>query len=464
MYNTCMQKFIFRHFVFVIIVLVSFFSFTTRANATLDFSVVPISGGSDVRFSRGDLSSNIGKEVRIRVTSTDAVQYQVYQQVISPFTNERGVTLNRPVLEANVQQGSNTAGTIYLQSFEPVNSAEQLLFTSSVSGQGDSFTVIYRVNTSLLADSGSFNGQILYTVRPIGGGERQSTQMTVFIESSSELAINLESSYGYNLVRLDTSRENTPSDVAVSFSGNLGGNVKVYQELVRYPADDLNLELASGILGTVNSGGQQGQLNFQSPAEIPRTRELIYKSSQQSDSFSVKFFLTPEKLLSQKAGTYHGRVHYTVETEFLQKDFDIDLDILIAPLFEIIMDFPQGPMNFANILPGQKPVLKEVNVKVNTNLGRPYSVIQHLPDFLTNEKGENVPGKYFMYKVQKSNDSKAVISAVDFIPVPKGDKEIFFSDSKGSPEEFKVLYQLKPFDGMRAGDYRSTIKYSLGEL
>ncbi len=460
-----MQKNIFRHFVFVAVATMIFFSFTTRANATLDFSVVPVNGGTDVRFTRGDLSSNIGKEIRIRVTSSDNVQYQVYQQIISPFTNERGVTLNRPVLEANVSQGSNTAGTTYLPSFEPVNTAEQLLFTSSPSGQSDSFTTIYRVNTALLSDSGSFNGQILYTVRPIGGGQRQSVQTTVFIESNSELTVDLEASSGHNLVRIDTSRESSsPSFVNVSFSGNLGGSVKVYQEVVRYPVDDLNLELASGILSTVSSGGQQGQLSFQSPAEIPRNRELIYKSNQQSDSFSVKFFLTPEKLLLQKAGSYHGLVHYTVETETMQKDFDIDLDISIAPIFEIIMDFPQGPMNFANVLPAQKPALKEVNVIVKTNLGRPYSVIQHLPDLLTNEKGESVPGKYFMYKVQIASDSKAVNSAVDFVPVQKGDKEIFISDLKGSSEEFKVFYQLSPFEGMHAGDYRSAIKYSLGEL
>ncbi len=459
-----MQKFIFRHFVFVVVAMISLFCFTTRANATLDFSVVPVNGGADLRFTRGDLGSNIGKEVRIRVTSSDNVQYQVFQQIISPFTNERGVTLNRPVLEANVAQGSNTAGIIYLPSFEPVNAAEQLLFTSSPSGQSDSLTIVYRVNTALLSDSGSFNGQILYTVRPIGGGQRQSAQTTVFIESNSDLTVDLESSNGHNLVRIDTSRESSSSFVNLSFSGNLGGSVKVYQEVVRYPVDDLNLELASGILSTVSSGGQQGQLSFQSPAEIPRNRELIYKSDQQSDSFSVKFFLAPEKLLLQKAGSYHGLVHYTVETETMQKDFDVDVDISIAPIFEIIMDFPQGPMNFANILPGQKPVLKEVNVKVKTNLGRPYSVIQHLPDLLTNEKAESVPGKYFMYKVQTTSDSTAVNSAVDFVPVPKGDKEILTSDSKGSPEEFKVFYQLSPFEGMHAGDYRSEIKYSLGEL
>ena len=439
--------------------------FSPPAQAALDLSIVPIDGGTTIRFSRGDLTQDVVRQVRVRITSDQNVQYQVFQQIANPFTNERGVQLLRPALEASILPGSNTAGTTYLSTYEQVtNMGNQLLFTSSPGGQSDSFTIVYRVNTANLTDSGSFNGRMMYTVRQISGGTQQDVQTDFFIESNAELKVDVEGSNGLKMVRLSSSPVFPPEHLTVNFSGNLGGRVKVYEEVLRYPTDDLNSELNSDILKLVTSGSSQGGDEFQSPADIPRNRTLIYNSTQLSDSFSVNYVLTSEKLMSQRAGTYRGLVRYSFDTDSVQKDFDIDLEITIAPIFEIVMDFPQGPVNYSKVLPGQEPVIKEVDVKVNTNLDKPYSVVQHLPDLLTNEKGESIPEKYFMFREDLSDGSKARVTAPDYMPLVKGDSDIFYSDPKGSPEQFKVFYRLSSYAGMRPGDYRSTMKYSLDEL
>ena len=434
------------------------------AQAAMDLSVVPIDGGTTIRFSRGDLNTGVTKEVRVRITSSDNVQYQVFQQLISPLTNERGAMINRPALTASILSGSNGSGTAYVQSFEPINMGQQLLFTSSPNGMSESFTLVYKVDPLYMTDSGSFTGLLQYVLQPVSGGARQSVQTNVFIESNAELTVNAEGSTAKNLVRVDTKFGAPPAVVNVSFNGNSGGAMNVYQEVLTFPVNDLNSDLASGILTMSAQGAQSGDLSFQSVVEIPRNRALIYRSTQSSDSFSIRYALSPDKLAGQRAGHYRGAVRFSFETDRMHKDFDIDLDINIAPLFEIVMDFPRGPVSFTSVLPGSQPQEKEVDVKVNSNLGKPYTVIQKIGQLMANEKGAEIPGKYYTVRQELNEGVKGRAASSDFVPVETGDQVIFYSDSKGSPAEFKVFYRLSPFPGMQPGDYKTAIVYTLGEL
>jgi len=434
------------------------------AYAALNFSVNPADGGSTIRFTRGDLNNGVTKEVRIRITSNENVQYQIYQELTSPFTNERGTTIDRPVLQASIQPGSMGTGTAYLSSYEPVNRRQQLLYTSSANGMSESFTLVYNVDTRYLTDSGSFNGVLEYTIRPVSGGQAQTARANVFIDSNAELKVTVEGSSGTRLVRVD-SRDNTrPAHVNLSFNGNAGSNLRVYQEVLTYPINDLNSELDSDILKVVLEGAEHGELSYQSPVEPPRNRALIYKSDQQSDSFSISFTLTPDRMAKLLAGSYRGVIRFSFETDRDVKNFDIDLDIKISPIFEITLNFPQGPISFNGILPGGEPQIKQVDVEVKTNLGRPYVVKQRVGDLLVNDKGQAIPKKYFVLRQDVDNKNAGKPANKDFKPVEPGESEIFYSDSSGSPAIFHVFYRLSPFAEMNAGDYKTSMVFDLGEL
>lgn len=453
-----------QHLFIVLSIFVFINLFQPSAHASLDFSIISVEGTNSIRFSRGDLSSGVTKEVRVRITTSDNVQYQVFQQLVSPFVNQRGVTIDRPILLASILSGSNGSGTAYLSSYEPVNRGEQLLYTSSASGMSESFTIVYNVDSQYLSDSGSFTGLLQYTVRPVSGGQRQTRQTNVFIESNAELMVNAEGSAAKNLVRIDTKENALPGHVTLSFSGNSGKNLAVYMEVLTYPINNLNFELESGILKVASEGAVNGVLSFQNVVDLPRNRVLVYKSTQQSDSFSFRFLLSPDNLARLVAGSYRGMVRFSFETDHDIKSFNIDLDIKVSPLFEIALDFPQGPISFNSIVLGIDSQIKEVDVQVRSNLHRPYAVKQRVSDLLVNEKGQPIPKEYFVFRQEFIDQSAGKLANIDFVPVVPGETSVFYSDVKGSPVKFKVFYRLTPYAGMNAGDYKTAIVYDLVEM
>lgn len=464
MYNVCTMMFKEKNILFFSLLSFAFCIFPLVADADLDFTVLPVDGGSAIRFSRGDLNSDVTKEMRVRVTATGDVQYQVFQQLISPLVNERGITIQRPVLLASILPGSSGSGTVYLSSYEPVSRGEQLLYTSSANGMSESFTIVYKVDTSNLVDSGSFNGLIQYVLRPVSGGERKTVNANVFIESNAQLSIEVEGSGAKNLIRLDSKRDTLPAYVKFTFSGNTSGNLRVYQEFLTYPINDLNSEPESGTLKMYSEGAQNGELLFPSTGDVPRNRVLVYKSSQQSDSFSTRFLIPPDQLPKMSAGNYRGVVRFSFESEHETRNFDLNFEIVVSQLFEISLSFPKGPVDFSRVLPGTPPQIKEIDVEVMSNLRRPYVVNQRVGDLLTNQKGEQIPQKYFVSRQELLNESVGKVAHQQFSPVEIGESQIFKSDTIGSPTKFKVFYQLSPFDKMNAGDYKTLIILDLAEL
>lgn len=433
------------------------------AQGAVVLSVSPTEGGGSLRFGRGDLTLGITKEVRVRITATENVQYQVFQSLIEPLTSERGITINRPVLAASIVPGTNGSGTVYLQDFERVGFSEQLVYTSAPGGLSDAFTIVYRVNAEDLADDGSFSGKLLYVLRPIGSGSPSESVITVFIESSGQLHVETEASVGTDSVRLDSQASRQPASFKISFSGNGGDQIRIYQEVLRMPANEVNRELEPGVVKFSISGGAEGDSGYQSESDLSRNWVLVYQSASGRDTVSMNYRLDADHP-APPAGRYQGLVRYTLETDRVRKDFDVDLDIDIAPVFEIAMEFPSGKVDFPNLLPGADAQIREVRVKVRSNLGKPYVVSQNFGELLTNEKGQPLAKEHFMVKQELIPETLGKVSATEFVPVAAGDSPLFYSDAQGSPADFRVFYRLAPYPEMQPGDYRTSVLYSLNEM
>ncbi|MCK5601480.1 hypothetical protein KAR91_06420, partial [Candidatus Pacearchaeota archaeon] len=166
----------------------------------------------------------------------------------------------------------------------------------------------------------------------------------------------------------------------------------------------------------------------------------------------------------QKAGTYRGKLKYTIEAGENRHEANIDLEVEADPIFTMDVDLPTGGLSFERLLPSSQPVLREVVVQVKTNLGRPYMVMQNIASPLTNETGVQMPEEYFTMKIELLDGQSGKVMYSDYQPVPGSDHPIFASDNKGSPSSFKVVYRLRPFAGMAAGDYSTAIRFSLGEI
>lgn len=434
--------------------------------AAFNLSVSPVEGGNSIRFGRVDLPSTTNKEVRIRVTTSDETQYQIFQRISEPFRNERGESLDFDAIVVSTLSGSNSSGTVELQTVEQLNYAEQLVYTSSNNGISDSFVLVYQVNPDKIKTAGDFSGQIIYTVRPIGGGgSHEEVVLNAFLEISSELAVQSETSTGSGLIRLRSSGTAFNDDYfKLSIAGNRGNQLKVYQEVVQFPADETNQELDADTLALSAAGGDNGEVHLGEGQAFSRKKTLIYSSDAAEDEIWINYQLNQTKKTPQKSGRFSGRVIYSVESEVFNQEFPVDVEVEIEPVFELSTEYPPEGMKFTRFLPNSEPQYKEVIVTVKSNTGKPYWVSQNLSTSLSNEKGDQIEGDHFTLKQEILDNGDGKVENNDFMPIKTGDSALFYSDKFGSPVKFKVVYRLRPYQGMQPGDYQTSVVYTLGEI
>ena len=434
--------------------------------ATLSLSVTPFEGGSDLRFGRVDSTYIVNKEVKVRVTTTGGTQYQIFQRLLEPLVNEYGVPLNSDALTAYTIRGSNIAGTLYQEETPmPLSFGDQLLYTSNPNGDSDSLQLIYTIQGARLNTSGNFYGRILYTVRPIGEGEEKTYILEVFLDAAGQLHFEIEGPQGRDRIQLGTeTQRDLESYITFSFEGNLHRTITVNQEVYEVPRNEKGEELDIEALKFYLSGGTNGEISYATPTPLERGRLSLYSSQSNQDSFYLNFVVDQDKIAHQKAGLYRGKLLYEVSAEEVLKTATVDIEVEITPIFELELVFPPEGMHFSDILPTTPPQQKEIEVIVKSNLGIPYMVMQNMNALLTNEKGEEIPSDYFTLKQALLDNQSGTVEFPEFSPVRLGDIPVFFSDRNGSSAKFKVIYRLKPYPQIHAGDYSTMMSFSLAQM
>jgi hypothetical protein len=426
-------------------------------------SVQPFDGANSLNFAQHDRDIELTKEVRVSVTGSPNVQYQIFQRIEGDLINESGESLGRSVIEVSTLPGSNSTGTLYLQGVEKIGFADQLVYTSTSSGLPDSFTLIYKLNRDQLTKHGHFSGRIVYTLRPFGAGNQDQIILNVFIESSGELQFEVKPSRGNHLRLSSKTKEETEDHLKISFSDG-GQRLKVFQEVLTPLTNEQSQEFDSQGLQFFVAGETNGETDYTLPSFMLSGRQLIYAAQTPSDSFEEYFRLNPDRLAEVKAGSYRGRIKIDVESDRPVKSDEVDIEVEIKPVFDLQLNFPEGEVKFSKLLATMPPQYQEVVVHVHSNLGKPYSVIQNVDRPLANEKGEELDAKHFSYKQEILEGKSGRAEATDFKTVELGSSPIFFSDEKGSSTEFKVIYRLEPYQNMKPGDYAAAIIFSLSEL
>ena len=430
--------------------------------ADFSLTVTPREGGGNLNFGKTTVSSPPSREVNIRITATGGNQYQLYQRVIQPLTSSKGETLNPEVITSYTDRGSNNSGTLYQEQEQPLSYADHLLYTSSPNGDSDSFRMIFTVHRDTLESSGSFFGKILYTLQPLGGGSQVTRYLNVYLDASGDLKVELGASYSKSLLKLTTENEKDQEGyITFSFRNNPGEKIKIYQEILDLPKDDLNSEIDQGVIDFYLSGNSKGEIYYKNSQPLENDRVLIYSSDQAEDNFYINFKLNEDKINAQIAGIYRGQINYLIEGFEVQKKFIIDFVVEVTPIFELEVESPPGGMNFPNLSPTALPIIKEFIIKVNTNLKKPYIVNQTLSSSVISEGGKEISSNLFTMQAVLFKEYAGNVKFTNFIPVPVGDIALFFSDDQGSSAKFKVNYKLQPDYSISPGKYSAMFIYSL---
>ncbi|MCA9409305.1 MAG: hypothetical protein H6755_06225 [Candidatus Omnitrophica bacterium] len=438
---------------------------TVSAEATLNLSVNPIAGGNNLRFGRVDRQSSVNKEVRIRISSNEGTQYQVFQRLVEPFQNDKGQTLGMDAINAYTLLGSNSSGTLYLQNLERLGYSEQLVYSSSAGGDSDSFTLVYTAKGNALQASGNFFGRILYTVRPIGSSSQDTVYLNAYLESSDDFRVEVSGGAGADMIHLNSTETGSRNSYfTVSFKDNPGDQIKIYQEIDALPSDELFNELNRNLLLFQTEGNTEGMQEVPSWTKIERKRTLLYSSEANEDTFAVAYQLDPKIIDQQKAGKFLGKIKFIVDVNGIFKEFVKEVEVEVKPIFEIEVKLPPEGVSFPNLLPNSPPQIREIEVYVKSNLGRPYMIMQNVVSPLTNQEGGIFAEKYFSIKGELLDGAQGKLAYNDFESVPDGEIPVYFSDKNGSSAHVKVYYRLRPYPEMAPGSYATSIMYSLGEM
>ena len=446
----------------IITILFSLMGFTQACFATVSLSVNPVDGSSSLRFDKVPVVGAEGKqEIHIRVSSTNGGRYQVFQRILEPVMNEKGDTLNLQAIKTETLSNTNMSGTLYLQNQSYLTEGNQLLYSSSQNGASDSFIIRYALDQNLINAGGRFRGRLTFTVTD----NVSSDQVTidVLLDTSSNLKITVKGKHHRSHIHInntDTSIK-TADYVNVSFSGNSGREIRIYQDLETVPQNQSGDDLGDNLV-QVDALGTDG-LHVQGANSLGSNKTLIYSSNKDEDSFVIYFLINADLIQQQNAGSYKGRIKYIVETDQGKQEFPMDIHCDIPPVFTMNVTTPPGGVNFSTVLPNSPPQEKQVVVSVTSNLHKPYQVIEDIQSNMTNQQGKEFDSKYFTVQVQIPSGQKGQTDFVDFSPVKTGEYPVFSSDSKGSGSTFTVVYQLQGYSQMSPGNFLAPIRYSLNQ-
>jgi len=429
-----------------------------------DITVTPYQGGSGIRFTGVTRASRENSEVRIRINSTEAEPYQVRQRLVSPIVNERGIRLPDNVLTVSTVRGSNALGTLYMGTGTSLSYSDSLIYSSSSSGAGDSFILVFSLDGRNINDSGRYRGKINFSLIPQGGGTPQNVIVNLEIDASVKLEFTLAPAQGSSWLRLDTASDNTMHNrIICSIKSDIYRNAILTQRVDSQLRNEQGRLLPADVLRFYLSGVRKGNTAFRSKQIIPSHSTAVYSSAQgYAETFYLNFYIDSQALAKTIAGNYRGRLFYTFTAGNMTKTFPIDVLVCVRRVFDIEVS-DDDPISFSNVDPTGPVQEKTVTVKVTSNIGRPYQVIQGMPQAMTSQAGDKVPEHLFSQRQSLRKGKTGINNFKNFRGVPRGYSVVFNSDTIGSSAEFDLTYQLTPSYDITWGKYSTKIIYSLSE-
>ncbi|GEM_PF-1152117 len=456
------------------IVFVGLFLFlSTDAHAIFTLSVAPRRGGQGIRFEAakpGALLRN--EEVTFTVTSTHVVQYRILQTVYQPLTNELGNTIPQGALIAF--SPSNPLGILRTQLETPVMMGQQPIYTSNAAGDSDSFVLVYNVRVPENQPGGVYHTNITFTAEPVNmqaGVSPSILTMDIRVEINPTFKIELQNGKGGHELDLGRILKDKPvasDSLKFSIESNIGTTYRIVQQMTEPLISQEGATFDESNFSFTSAGGSKGTLKAAGVSTpVPQSATLFYTSNEAGagDVIALQYELKPD--LAQKAGIYSGKISFKVESNSAFAPFEVinvPVKIEIEPVFylDYEIDAQATGLEFGTYKTGEEKQERKVLLTVHSNLSQPYQVTQIVPRKLTNPEGMVLPKEHFKYF---GSDAKTgILTVMSPMPVEEGERVVFTSDKKGTPEKFSIYYILTVPVNAASGTYNSEIKYSITTL
>jgi len=453
-------------FIIAVALLLSLYIYTFAA-----ITANPITGESELTFQANPGSSVNPAEVRINIT-TPGGRYEVRQELMLPPSNGQYQIDWRNITMRGLRQPVAAGATFYAAQDAPMPISSFNPLYTNPAGTADQFTLIYYVNLPANIASGSYRGRLKYTFIPVASGQPQAYAfLNILINVGQPAApavqkpqIEISPLTGLNAITLNSSREEQKTfDVQVKINSH-PNNFFTLSEIIREPlisSDGSQLDYSA-----IKFQTQQVKIGMPASVTALSAQPQKFFSSGTAGEAPESFILTYSlgDLSAQKAGRYKGRIQYLLDQNFAILK-TLNLEVEIGRIFELVIT-PADQMSsieFRDLKPSQEPKKNEVAVEIKTNTGKQYQVSQDISSPLSDKSGNAFPAKYFTMKTE-SLETKGKLKCPLKAAVKKGDTALFISDALGSPDKFKIVYELATTWDIKAGNYSTRVTYSLTEL
>jgi hypothetical protein len=461
-----------------LVISTSLFISSNCAFASFSLSITPYEGGYDLRYGKIGLGlDRVSKEVSVQIASDIGKQYRLIQMLLEPLTNPQGISI--PLNNFLMYGLRNTSGAINVEQEIYASLGSTVIYTSNQLGGPDSFVLVYSLKGPFDVPPGEYRGRISFTLEPIDSTQAPVTQiLNIFAVIETESTIEIKTETGARVISLSSANlETQVKDVLVDCKGDFGSQFRISQLLLQPLQTEEGKELSAEAINFKITGVIKGSGQIETTPILANQKELIYTSGVQgeSENFAITYTLVnPEEY---NAGKYRAKIAYIVEKSGMQNyQESFDLEVEISPIFDLIITPELGGMiKFRNIKPSSQPKVSasEAIIEVKSNIGKKYQVSQKAFSELVNKEGKVIPTEYFTIRTEPIDNTdinegigkiKGVLKLPKNTPVSKEDTGVFISDEKGSPDKFKVIYELNvPLD-VGPGDYTANVVYSISEL
>ena len=413
---------------------------------------------------------NQRRGLRIRVNSDINTRYEIIQRIVKPLENKDNPgTIIRDNFVVYGLRGTNRSGTLRLPVTDTPVRSEEILYTSDTSGSSDSFTIIYGLTNYQDLVPGEYLGRIGLILNAIGANRSQvskilEVRVLISQEASQKPGIEITTASGSKVISLNPKQK------------------KSFEVLVKINRSSQSLFSISQLLSSHLESQQGERIDFDrvefavkdvkgsfinSPTPLSLRPQKIYASNfPEADTDLLIIIYKSNDLAGYKFGKYISQINYLLEEKGAQTKIDtLRIELENERIFDLVVT-PQGNkynLEFPDLSPLEAPKKDEVTIEIKTNLNKPYQVTQKIYSELINKEGGNIPSKYFTFYTQ-GTDTKGKLEFTDKSEVKKGETILFISDERGSPDKFKITYELTCPEKALAGDYSTRVTYSLLEM
>lgn len=444
--------------------------FQTSAYAIFQLTVQPRRGGQNLHIEQtkpGQEARNEEETITVQNTNAGA-QYQIFQTIYQPLTNEFGNTIPQNALV--MFSPSTTLGTLKPQLETPVTMGQVPIYTSNAAGDSDTFVLVYHLTVPPGQAGGNYHTTITYTAQPLSGAASAAPSivtidLSVEIRPTFRLILqNPGGGHSLNFPKITKDRPTSSQTLDIHIDSNIGTTFRILQQVTEpilssegLPLDEENIqfEAAANSGKTVPTG------------TLSTSPTVLYTATDSGASDDVRVQYTVSPAGDVKAGIYTGNLSIKVESNspLVPPDiYQIPIRIEIEPIFYLDVDTPMGlgGFHFGTFKTGDEKQDRQVFLTIHSNLGRPYQVTQIVSRKLMNQEGSAIPSDDFQWDIAGSKTG--ILKAPSLTPVQEGETVLFTSDNKGTPEKLTLTYSLAVPKDARAGSYSSDIRYSITTL